>query len=157
MKWSDILNETSHRSTVNWVRPDLQNLEMEYKYEYMLTSRRTWDKRCKTIGAVYPIFDSFEDFAEKISSAPIQIITPSTPIHNMTQFETMDDARKELARDVDRIIHGFDNGVKIPLPIIIKGNDGMWLLSGNTRSNLAFIHNVTLKAIVYDGSRHEVE
>jgi hypothetical protein len=160
MKWSDILVESKTYS-VQWVKPDSQNLELEYKYEYLLPSRN-WDRRCQSIGAQYPLFADQADFNRKILSAPVTTITPEMRVTNMTHIRTVDGVKDlvnsyQFPRDVDRIIQGFENGAKMPLPIIIKGTKGMWILSGNTRSNLAMIHKVPLKAIVYDGSNHEVE
>lgn len=155
MKWNDLLTEGQEYS-VNWVRPDLQNLELEYKYEYLLPSRN-WDRRCQSIGAEYPLFDDQEDFNRKILSAPVINITPEMRVTNMTHCSSIEGVRDlvsgyQFPRDVDRIIDGFQRGADMPLPIIIKGTNGMWILSGNTRSNLAMIHGIPLKAIVYDAS-----
>ena len=137
-----------------WVRQSPQELAFEYKIEYALPSRG-WDRRAKVIGALYPIFKSEQDFIEKISSAPIFNL-PSNKfdtVHNLTECDSLRELKDLVAsyqypRDVDGIVAGFNSGKPMSLPIVIGGSKGAWILSGNTRLNVARILNVPAKVIL---------
>jgi len=150
--------QAAHRlmaASVKWVMPKDPDLVLEYKYEYTLPSRH-WDKRCKAIGAKYPLFDSEEDFVAKIKAASIEPLTSSMRVENLTDYESIEDVKDlvsqyQFPRDVDRIVKGYEAGGSMPMPIIIRGKKGSWILSGNTRTNLAFILKIPVKAIWVDG------
>jgi hypothetical protein len=150
--------EAAHRllaAAVKWVMPKPADLALEYKYEYLLPSRH-WDKRCKAIGAHYPLFDSEDDFIAKIRAASIEPITPQSKVENVTDLETIEDVEDLVStyqrpRDVSSIVNGYRKGGSMPMPIIIRGKKGSWILSGNTRTNLAFILKIPVKAIWVDG------
>jgi hypothetical protein len=149
--------QAAHRllaAAVKWVMPKDPDLVLEYKYEYSLSSRN-WPQRCKAIGAKYPLFDSEQDFIAKIKAASVEPLTPEMDVHNLTNLRTVEDVRDmvsgyQFPRDVDRIVKGYKEGGTMPMPIIIRGKKGSWILSGNTRSNLAFILKVPVKAIWVD-------
>jgi hypothetical protein len=53
---------------------------------------------------------------------------------------------------VDGIVAGFKAGKSMEMPIIIRGKRGRWILSGNTRMNVARIMNIPIKVIEVDAS-----
>lgn len=141
-------------NTEIWMRPTRKDLELEYEYEYVNPSRN-WKQRCHAIEAVFPIFSSLEDFIRKVNESPIERLTAVTRVHNMTDYRTIEDIEDLVSgyhfpRDVKRIVEGFAALDKMPLPIIIKGRKGRWILSGNTRQNVALVMEVPRKAIVVD-------
>ena len=150
----DLINRlTILESNVSWRIPTTAELEMEYKYEYMLPSRN-WDRRCETIGAPYPLFDDFADFTNKIQHSTPSTINKGDHVYNMTDYRTVDQVTDlvssyQFPRDVDRILDGFKQGASLPMPIIIEGSKGRWILSGNTRTNLAHIMGIPVTALVY--------
>jgi hypothetical protein len=141
-------------ASVKWVVPKPADLALEFKYEYALPSRN-WPQRCKAIGAAYPIFEDEEDFINKVKSSEVAPLTPKMGVHNLTNERSVEDVRDLVSgyaypRDVDRIVQGYEAGTAMPMPIIIRGKKGSWILSGNTRSNLAFILKIPVKAIWVD-------
>lgn len=143
-------------STTSWFVPKPADLKLEYAYEYMLPSRN-WKARCSTIGAKYPLFDSEEDFIAKVNAGKIISVTKKSKIHNMTTLSTLDDLQDlvnsyRFPRDIAKIVKGYNAGKPMPMPIIIKGSKGSWILCGNTRSNVAFIMDIPLKAIEVDAT-----
>ena len=55
-------------------------------------------------------------------------------------------------RDVARIQQGYQENHKMPLPIIIKGQQGMWIMAGNTRQSVARVMGITPRALLVDVS-----
>ena len=53
-------------------------------------------------------------------------------------------------RDVDRIVQGLQSGDPLPLPIIVKGSQGMWILAGNTRQAVTRVLGFVPEAILID-------
>jgi hypothetical protein len=140
----------------DWTYPKDADLSNEYRYEYALP-KRGWPQRCKTIGAKYPVFTDESDFIRKVKASPIVELPPTAYVHNMTDYETIDDIEDLVAgyafpRDVKRIVKGLSTGVTMPAPIIVKGKKGMWILSGNTRQNVALVLGVPRKFILVDAS-----
>src|SRR5271168_1074668 len=138
-------------SAVKWVFPSNADLALEYKYEYTLPSRN-WAGRCRVIGASYPIFESEDDFIAKVKSSRVAPVTVDMDVNNMTSLRSVEEVRDMVSayaypRDVDRIVKGYESGAKMPMPIIIEGKKCSWILSGNTRTNLAFILKIPVKAI----------
>lgn len=141
-----------------WREQTEKELKQEFDYEYALPKRR-WDMRAEQIGAKYPIFDSLDDFVEKVKAAPVQVIKHADyhKVRNLTSLETLDDVKEMTSsysypRDVDSIVTGFKAKSPMPYPIIIKGKSGMWILSGNTRMNVAKILGIEGRAKVVDAS-----
>jgi hypothetical protein len=153
LKLFEIAQKEAH-----WVKPSEASLKKEYEVEYALPRRR-WDQRSETIGAKYPIFSDAADFAEKILAAKVIDFPKSDfgSVHNLTAINTIDRVKELVAtysypRDVDGIVAGFKAGKSMEMPIIIRGKRGRWILSGNTRMNVARIMNIPIKVIEVDAS-----
>ena len=143
-------------SATTWIVPKPADLKLEYAYEYILPSRN-WAARCKTIGAKYPLFDSEEDFIAKVNAGNIISVTPKSKIHNMTTIDSIEGIESLVSgyrfpRDVGKIVKGYNSGKPMPMPIVIKGSKGSWILAGNTRSNVAFVMGVPLRVIEVDAT-----
>ncbi len=156
MKIRELLKEAE--APVNWVVPSDNDLRQEYDYEYALPKRR-WDERAKIIGAQHPIFISPEDLIEKVKRAKAVRIPHDDydSIHNVTSLRSLKDIQRmtdsySYPRDVPRIAKGFQDNAPMPLPIIIKGKRGRWILSGNTRLNVAKVLGYEAKALEVDAS-----
>lgn len=143
-------------ASTKWVMPSKEDLILEYKYEYALP-QRNWDARCKVIGAPYPLFKDQEDFVSWVLGSPIVTLPKNARVHNMTELNTIGEIEDLVSgyafpRDVKRIITGLKSGVLMPAPIIIKGTKGMWILSGNTRQNVAKVLNIPRKFILVNAT-----
>lgn len=148
--------EISLSSGPQWVIPEEEDLALEFRYEYALP-QRNWAQRCKTIGARYPLFENESDFVTKVNHGRIQLLTRSDQVHNRTQLRSIEEIEDLVSgyaypRDVARIVEGFKKGVIMPMPIIIKGTKGMWILSGNTRQNIASVMKLPTQVIIVDAS-----
>ena len=121
-----------------------------------------WENRARIILLQTPLFTDFDDFREKVQNGEIREIDRAFAgkIHGMSATSSIA-ALKSLVktyskpRDVDRIVDGINNEEKIPMPIIVKGKDGMWVLSGNTRCNASFALGFKPKVIIIDLSKEE--
>jgi hypothetical protein len=47
-------------------------------------------------------------------------------------------------------VQGYENNVPLPLPIILKGNDGLWIMAGNTRQSTARVLGIKPQALLVD-------
>ena len=140
-------------SSALWTVPEEKDLELEYRYEYLLPSRN-WPQRCRQIGASYPLFRDLEDFVQQVRGAKIEPLD-DVRVHNMTDYGAVDDVRDlvsgyQFPRDVDRILDALHAGHALPMPIVIRGPKGSWILSGNTRQNLSRIVGTPVQAIWID-------
>ena len=147
MRYHEIITE-AQTPKANWVMPSDSDLLLEFKYEY---ENRDWERRCDRIDAMYPLFEDGQDFIQKVKAGQVRSFSESDRVENTTYFD-LDTLREVVAgyaypRDVDRIIAGFAAGTPMPMPIIIEGSDGSWILSGNTRSNIAYTMGLPCKAI----------
>lgn len=150
----EIVATGSVSATTTWTRPGAKDLALEYQYEYMLPTRN-WPARCRSIGAKYPLFVDLADFISKVKSASVETLDANSSVHNTTNMATVGAVRElvsqyQFPRDVDRILSGFTSGAKMPMPIIVRGPKGSWILSGNTRSNLAHVLKIPVKALWID-------
>lgn len=98
-------------------------------------------------------FDSIEQFKEALDKAKIVEIDSLGAIHNLTKNDSVDDIKDMVSsyykpRDVDRIIKGYKERVQMPLPIILKGSKGTWILAGNTRQAIARVMDIIPKALL---------
>lgn len=147
--------QISLSSAPQWVIPSEADLRLEYRYEYNLP-QRNWKQRCKTIGAYFPLFESEDDFVKRIQTeARVITLTRNDYVHNLTSLKSIEEIEDLVSgyaypRDVKRIVEGLTNGAHMPMPIIIKGMKGMWILSGNTRQNVAQVLRVRCQALVLD-------
>jgi len=143
MKSAEFLTEAK----ANWVIPPPKVMRADYD-EYKLKEKSKWKGRAATIGARFPIFKNFDDFAHSITNG--KIVNSSD--HTTESLEGLKERVKTYIypRDVDRIVKGFTAGVPMPLPIILQGVDGTWRMSGNTRSNVAWLMKLPVKAILVD-------
>lgn len=145
------IRQTAALKTAKWKVPSSADLELEYKYEYLLPSRN-WPARCRTIGAAYPLFTSVEDFVLRVKGARIVKVNFPNKIHNLTTCSSLEEVEQMVAnyaypRDVKRIASGFEHGVAMPMPVVIQGTRGSWILSGNTRSNVAYVLGIQLQVL----------
>lgn len=143
-------------ASTTWVMPNKEDLILEYKYEYDLP-QRNWAGRCKKIGAPYPLFKDQNDFVRQVMASPIVALSKNEHVHNMTDINTIGGIEDLVSgyafpRDVKRIVEGLKAGTAMPAPIIIKGTKGLWILSGNTRQNVAHVLNLPRKFILVDAS-----
>ena len=126
----------------NWVQPSLENLELEYKVEYVLKSglRQYLDN-------VWPTFDSFyQSFLEGYKLTVTPSIDDRISYRSRTRnkeelldlirgYRSYPEFRNETT--VDALYKGFANNRPMTMPIVLKIGNNMRVFAGNTRMDVA--------------------
>jgi len=143
----------------NWVFPNEQTMISDFS-EYKKKENRKWKQRADAIGMVFPMFTNYDDFKTKLKNAEVVDVTPMFDrlISNRSHTRSIEELKSLVSqyyrpRDVDRIVDGLTTGAAMPMPIIVKGNDGMWIMAGNTRLDAADILGMSRKALLVDLSK----
>lgn len=141
---------------VNWILPHGSDLKADFS-EYKKKEQSKWKGRATTIGARFPIFDTLDSFATDLENGRVFTLSKSdwSDIQNLSSNHSIEDLKDLVSgytnpRDVDRIVDGISKGVDMPMPIVLKGKNGRWIMSGNTRLNVARLMKVPQKAIEVD-------
>ena len=154
MKLKDLLQENT--SFNNWTRFSEASLEADFQ-EYKQKEQRKWKQRAELIQARWPLFQDIQEFRQALSSAPVVDVDSLRSVQNLTKNRSIADIKDMVSsyawpRDVARIQQGYQENHKMPLPIIIKGQQGMWIMAGNTRQSVARVLGITPRALLVDVS-----
>jgi hypothetical protein len=154
MKLKDLLQENT--SFNNWTRFSEASLEADFQ-EYKQKEQRKWKQRAELIQARWPLFQDIQEFRQALSSAPVVDVDSLRSVQNLTKNRSIADIKDMVSsyawpRDVARIQQGYQENHKMPLPIIIKGQQGMWIMAGNTRQSVARVMGITPRALLVDVS-----
>jgi hypothetical protein len=154
MKLQDLLQENT--SFNNWTRFTDASLEADFQ-EYKQKEQRKWKQRAELIQGRWPLFQDIQEFRQALSSAPIVDVDSLRSVQNITKNRSIADIKDMVSsyawpRDVARIQQGYQENHKMPLPIIIKGQRGMWIMAGNTRQSVARVMGITPRALLVDVS-----
>lgn len=151
MKFYSYLNEAN---PVDFVFHKTSTMREDYD-EYKKKEQRKWKSRAEHMGFRFPIFPTFESYMKSLLEAKSVDNYNPTKINNISNVQTIDQLKSLVSqyqrpRDVDRIVDGLKAGDKIPMPVVLKGDKGMWIMSGNTRFNayrILFKRNPTILII----------
>jgi hypothetical protein len=138
----------------NWIRYSPESLRADFD-EYAKKEKSKWQGRAMTIGSRFPMFRNLAEFKAALDSAQIVNLDSLDNVGNLTYNSSIADLEDMVSgyvfpRDVKRIVSGFKSNAKLPLPIVVKGSKGTWILAGNTRSNVARIMGLVPKALLVD-------
>lgn len=141
----------------NWTMHDDATMKSDFS-EYKAKEERKWLKRADRMGFKYPLFDTYEDYVDAIQNGTVTVLDDKLwhSIRNLSSTVSSIDELEDMVstysvpRDVQRIKNGFENGDAIPYPVILKGNKGLHIMSGNTRLTTAKILGITPKALIVD-------
>jgi len=149
MRLESYLNE-------NWVFPDDKTLKADFS-EYKKKEDTKWRSRVDSIGARFPLFKDFNDFKQSLKNAKVVHLRAGTDsqISNRSHTSSIESLKSLVnsyhrPRDVDRIVQGIESGAKMPMPIVLKGSRGLWIMAGNTRLDTAFILGNQPKVLMVD-------
>lgn len=155
MKIHDLLENTGYN---NWSMPSEETMKSDFK-EYKIKEYKKWEDRARMKGFRFPIFNEYDDYVNAISQGKIITVTSDLwhKVGNLSDNNSIEDIENMVSgyfmpRDVQRIKAGFENNDKIPYPVILKGSNGLFIMSGNTRLNVANVLGVTPKALLVDVS-----
>ena len=149
---------SEHLLCENWTFPSDEVMKDDFS-EYKKKEESKWKSRARSMGFRFPIFDTFDDFKQALKSASVVDLTRAMDdkIQNRSQTGSIEGLKALVGtyrrpRDVDRIVSGLMAGDRLPMPIILKGTHGMWIMAGNTRSDVGFILGKKVKVLVVDVS-----
>ena len=151
MRFRELVESTQ----ANWTFPSTETMQADY-LEYSKKAERKWEGRARSLGMQWPMFSDYNDFVQKLKGAEIRNIDGvDDSIHNRSHSGSIDSLKSLVGsyykpRDVDRIVQGFKEGVEMPLPIVVEGTEGAWIMAGNTRLDTAGIMGLPKKAIWID-------
>lgn len=147
------------KSSVKWELVSGADAHADY-VEYKKKENSKWEDRAETIGARFPIFETEDDFQEALKKGRIFTLTEKdwNEIQNLSNVDSIRSLKSLVnsyvrPRDVDRIVKGIESGATLPLPIVLKGSKGRWIMAGNTRLNTAKIMGVPQQAVELDVSQ----
>jgi len=150
---------TEIEQKVNWTFPDAKTLQADFT-EYKKKEQRKWEGRANQLDMRFPIFNDLQHFTQSLKNAEVRTLDDATDrnIHNRSHTDSIEDLKELVGsyykpRDVDRIIKGYTDGAAIPYPIVIEGNNGAWIMAGNTRLDTAGIMGLPKKVLWVDVSK----
>lgn len=148
--------EITERSYNNWVNYTPDSLQADYS-EYKHKETTKWQRRAEQIGARWPLFDSLEHFQQALDQSPVVEIDKLHDVQNLTRNASISGIKDMVSsyampRDVDRIVQGLQENKPLPLPIILKGSKGMWIMAGNTRQATSRVLGIIPRALLVDVS-----
>lgn len=141
---------------VKWVRYTDQSLNADFD-EYKSKEEKKWRNRANAKGFRWPIFDTVQDFKQALDNAQVVDIHKIGAVTNMSSNHSIEDIKDMVSgyaypRDVDRIVNGINNGATMPMPIILKGARGNWIMAGNTRQAVCRVMGARCQALLVDVS-----
>ena len=142
----------------NWVFPSDEVMKDDFS-EYKKKEESKWKSRARNMGFRFPIFRGFDDFKQALKGATVTDLSADmdNKIQNRSQTNSIESLKNLVGtykrpRDVDRIVSGLMKGDRLPMPIILKGLHGLWIMAGNTRTDAGFILGKKVKVLVVDVS-----
>jgi len=140
----------------NWTFPDSKTMKSDFS-EYKKKEKRKWQGRAEMLGMRWPLFKDFNHFRDSLKKAEVVKLTRSidNKISNRSHSHDIDDLKQLVSgyvrpRDVDRIVDGFQSNDRIPYPIVLRTQRGMWIMAGNTRLDASFIMDITPIVLIVD-------
>ena len=144
--------------TEKWVFPDNKTLKADFS-EYKHKEDYKWKRRAEQIGARFPLFADFDDFKGRLKKARIVNLTPAVDnqITNRSHCGSIESLKSLVStykrpRDVQKIEQGIMSNEKLPMPIVLKGTRGLFILAGNTRLDISFLLGNKPKILMVDVS-----
>jgi len=145
-----------NKNFTNWVRYTSESIKMDF-LEYKKKEDNRWKNRAHLMGFRFPLFPTLEDFKKDLDNSPIIALTHSMDykIKNRSRCTTLKDLKSLVSiykrpRDVEYILQGYQSNSKMPMPIVIQGERGPWIMAGNTRLDTAFIIGIKPKVLWLD-------
>ena len=140
----------------NWSFPDEKTMKADFS-EYKKKEKTKWKSRSQILGTRWPLFRDFNHFRESLRNADVVRLTKQMDrqISHRSHSHSIEDLKDLVGsyvrpRDVDRIVNGFKNNDKIPYPIVLRTERGMWIMAGNTRLDASFIMDIVPTVLIVD-------
>jgi len=153
------LEESTDDTSGKWIMPSEKTMKSDFE-EYKFKEDKKWKDRAERMGFRFPLFKDFNSYKRSIQMGTIIDVNEDRwdDVENLSKNYDIADIEDMVSgytmpRDVQRIQKGFENNDPIPYPVILKGEKGMFIMSGNTRLNVARVMGITPKALVVDVSQ----
>lgn len=150
------LNRYINEAFNNWTFPDGKTMKSDFS-EYKKKEKKKWFARSKMLNMRWPLFKDFNHFKDSLRNAEVVKLTPAmdNKISYRSQSHSIEDLKQLVSgyirpRDVDRIVSGFESNDRIPYPIVLRTERGMWIMAGNTRLDASFIMDITPTVLIVD-------
>ena len=137
-----------------WVRYTPESLSLDFS-EYKKKESTKWKNRSLQMGFRFPIFKNIEHFKQCLNDSKIVDNDSLFDVENRTENNSIYDIKNMVSnyshpRDVDRIISGITAGAILPMPIILKGKKGLFIMAGNTRQAVSRVLKVSCEVLLVD-------
>jgi len=154
MRYSSYLTEQSR-----WVLFTPESFKWDFT-EYKKKEDKKWKSRAMQIGSRFPIFKDEADFRSSLKGATTKVLSrrEASKIGNVALTNSLEDLKSMTSnyvrpRDIDRIVRGLESNDKMPMPIVLKGRNGLFILAGNSRLNVAYNMGTEPKVAIIDVSK----
>lgn len=131
----------------NWIPLTDTHIKQEYEWEY-LSHQKSSD---------FNPFPNLESFSKAVKKGKVIILTEAADrkIGNRSRTSSLEELKNltggyRFPRDVDRIVSGFKDNDSMPYPILLKQGNDLWVMSGNTRLDAAYILGITPKVLIVE-------
>tara|TARA_R110002051_G_scaffold77031_6_gene140513 strand:+ start:10578 stop:11045 length:468 start_codon:yes stop_codon:yes gene_type:complete len=152
MRLKSVLQEASYSA---WRMPDSKNLKQEYNVEYKHHVR-------DQIGDIWPTYNDFVDDVKKAKKTKVsKSMDRSISNRSRTQskeqlirlvkgYASWPEFRNE--KSIDKLYSRIENNESLDMPLVLKTNNGLQVMAGNTRMDVAFQQGVSPTVLVIDVS-----
>lgn len=147
--------ELTEAKAGNWVRPSDASIRKEYQIEYLKHLIHELPRN---------IFPTEESFVKAVKAAPVVEVSVAVDrkIDNRSRTRNMEQLldlisgyrsfpkfrNADTLKELEKLIKA---GKPVDMPIVVKfPKDGMRVLAGNTRMDIAFMNGITPKVIMLD-------
>ena len=156
MRLKQYLLEELSKSLYRWMFPTMKTIKSDFK-EYKKKESTKWKRRANMLKARWPLFKDLEHFEDSLKNSRVFVLKDSMAnrVQHLSNCRSIDELKALVSeytrpRDVDRIVDGINNNDRIPYPIILTSNNRMFIMTGNTRINIARILKVPIKVLIVD-------
>lgn len=155
-EWKNYLQEKEEKTSVEWVKPNLEQIEFEWEeeVEFQKNEKQVPEDVRKFLKKNFPNKESWIKGVENAKVVTIPVKFSKTIRNTPDDKEALLGALSADSPDAQgtakakRVNDLFSKG-KIPMPIIINTSGGLWLIGGKTRLGTArYIHKIPAKVLL---------
>lgn len=159
-EWKQFIKESKeilspNNEFSNWVIPDDNSIELEYDVEYKHHIQYDF-------GDIFPTFNSFKN---AVKNGKIISLTESLDrnVENRSRTKDMQQLKSLVSsyrswpqyrneKTLQAIVDGFKKDKPMKMPFILEYEQNQfYIMSGNTRLDIAFMMNIVPKVIIIKG------
>ena len=163
-EWKNYLQEKEEKTSVEWVKPNLKQIEFEWEeeVEFQKNEKQVPEDVRKFLKKNFPNKESWTKGVENAKVVTIPVKFSKTIRNTPDDKEALlgalspDSPDPQGTAKAKRVNNLFSKG-KIPMPIIINASGGLWLIGGKTRLGTArYIHKIPAKVLLLSDEKKEL-